>query len=87
MTKRQSVRVSNYVTTEDYSYPKESSSPWAEKLTLAKGSFVQPIWHYYVPKFISEEERWKGMGLDTHTFAFTSQGIILILRSIIREIV
>jgi hypothetical protein len=79
--------VENHITTEDYEYSKNPDSTYGEKKTLPKGSFIKPIWHRYVPKDIREQERWKGMSMDTHTFAFTSFGIILILKNIIRETV
>lgn len=88
MSKYQSVRVENHVTIEDYEYLKDpNGSSWGEKNKLPNGSFIKPIWHRYVPNDIKEQERWKGMSMDTHTFAFTSCGIILILKSIIRETV
>ncbi len=49
------------------------------------GTFVRPIDLKYVPKHITDDERWKYFDKNTDVFCYYSGGIVPIPKALIRE--
>ncbi len=79
------MKTPNYILKEDYSYPSAKGNSHDLKI-LKAGAFVRPIQIQYVPKHVLEDERWRWIMTKTETFAYTSQGIVVIPLNIIREV-
>ena len=79
------MKTPNYILKEELKYPSERGAMHDLK-TLPAGSFVRPIQPQYIPKHVLEDERWRWFTPSTDTFAYTSQGIVMIPKNIIREV-
>lgn len=79
------MKTPNYVLKEEHKYPSAKGSMHDLKV-LPIGSFVRPIEPQYVPKHVIDDERWRWFAPKVEVFAYTSQGIIVIPRNIIREV-
>ena len=75
------VKTSNYVTTEDYTFHRSVTSV----SVLPAGSFVRPIKEDCVPSHVYEYLKIVTVNSKLHTFAYTRYGILLLPISIIRE--
>ncbi len=73
------MRRESYITTEDYTY---SVGPHDTR-TLPKGSHILPMHLWWVPKHIKEHEYFRYTSDKTHTFVYSSHGIVPIPTEII----
>lgn len=63
---------------------KHSKGPHDE-ITLPIGSFVRPLDISYVPKHVLEDPEWRYFNKDLEMFCYTSKGIFVIPKYLIRE--
>jgi len=76
------MRIQEYITKEDH----QISYGSYDKKLLPMGSFVKPIYEYYLPRHIKESDDFKQLNRDTQVYVYCRFGIVIIPKSIIREI-
>lgn len=79
------MKTPNYMLKSEYKFASEKGSGHDLRL-LPAGAFVRPIQIQYVPKHVIKDERWRWFVPATEVFCYTSQGIIVIPKNLIREI-
>jgi hypothetical protein len=75
------VKTPDYALTEEYSY-----NEGYDKKTVSAGTFVRPIETRYVPKHVTEDERWKYIKNDEYVFCYWREGIMPFPRKIVRQV-
>ncbi len=78
------VRTPNYRLTEELSIQSRKGG-YSDPVTLPAGTFVRPIHIDYVPKHVINDKRWEYFNPNTDVFAYTSIGIVMIPKNIMRE--
>ncbi len=71
------MKTPNYVLTESRSYNSH---------TLEAGTFVRPIKWEYLPKHITQDDKYKYVNLVDNVFVYCFYGIILIPKYLLREV-
>lgn len=79
------MKTPDYILKEEYSYPSGKGASHDLKV-LKAGAFVRPIEQRYVPKHVLEDERWRWFSPKLEVFVYTSQGIVVVPKNIIREV-